>query len=148
MYFKQILNERCGCASYVIASRKTGEAAIVDPASDLEPYDALLRDASSGCATSSTRTSTRTMFPAPAALPACMGRSCACMKSAPARPTHFTHSATGTSWSLGDSASASLHTPGRRPELISLLDRESAAQSRALHGSHRRFAAGRRRGPT
>ena len=27
MYFKQILDERCGCASYLIASRKTHEAA-------------------------------------------------------------------------------------------------------------------------
>ena len=44
MYFKQILNERCGCASYVIASRRTREAAIVDAASDTEPYDTLLRE--------------------------------------------------------------------------------------------------------
>src|SRR5215471_1105493 len=44
MYFKQILNERCGCASYVIASHKTHEAAIVDPAVDTEPYDTLLRE--------------------------------------------------------------------------------------------------------
>ena len=32
MYFKQFLDERCGCASYLIASRQTHEAAIVDPA--------------------------------------------------------------------------------------------------------------------
>ena len=44
MYFKQILNERCGCASYVIASRKTLEAAVVDAASDTEPYSALLHE--------------------------------------------------------------------------------------------------------
>jgi glyoxylase-like metal-dependent hydrolase (beta-lactamase superfamily II) len=44
IYFKQILNELCGCAFYVIASRKTGEAAVVDPASDTEPYDTLLRE--------------------------------------------------------------------------------------------------------
>ena len=44
MYFKQILNERCGCASYVIASRRTLEAAVVDAASDTEPYTALLRE--------------------------------------------------------------------------------------------------------
>jgi len=42
MYFKQFLNERCGCASYVVASRRTHEAAIIDPAIDTEPYDALL----------------------------------------------------------------------------------------------------------
>jgi len=44
MYFKQVLDERCGCASYVIASRKTREAAVIDPAIDTEPYEALLRE--------------------------------------------------------------------------------------------------------
>ena len=44
MYFKQFLNERCGCASYVIASRRSHEAAIIDPAIETEPYDALLRE--------------------------------------------------------------------------------------------------------
>ena len=42
MYFKQFLNELCGCASYVIASRRTHEAAIIDPAIETEPYEALL----------------------------------------------------------------------------------------------------------
>src|SRR4051794_16468258 len=44
MYFKQVLNERCGCASYVIASRKTREAAVIDPALDTESYEALLHE--------------------------------------------------------------------------------------------------------
>src|SRR5262245_66309933 len=44
MYFKQVLNERCGCASYVIASRKTHEATIIDPAIETDVYEALLRD--------------------------------------------------------------------------------------------------------
>jgi glyoxylase-like metal-dependent hydrolase (beta-lactamase superfamily II)/rhodanese-related sulfurtransferase len=44
MYFKQFLNERCGCASYVVASRNTHDAAIVDPAIETEPYESLLRE--------------------------------------------------------------------------------------------------------
>jgi glyoxylase-like metal-dependent hydrolase (beta-lactamase superfamily II)/rhodanese-related sulfurtransferase len=44
MYFKQILDERCGCASYLIASRKSGEAAIVDPSLQIDQYEELLRD--------------------------------------------------------------------------------------------------------
>jgi hydroxyacylglutathione hydrolase len=44
MYFKQILDERCGCASYLIASRESHEAAIVDPSIDTEQYEALLRE--------------------------------------------------------------------------------------------------------
>ena len=44
MYFKQILDERCGCASYPIASRESHEAAIVDPSIEIEQYDELLRE--------------------------------------------------------------------------------------------------------
>lgn len=38
MYFKQVLNEECGCSSYIIASRQSKEAAIVDPAIDIQQY--------------------------------------------------------------------------------------------------------------
>jgi hydroxyacylglutathione hydrolase len=41
MYFKQILDDYHGCASYVIACQ-TGEAAVVDPAMEAAPYTALL----------------------------------------------------------------------------------------------------------
>lgn len=44
MYFKQILDERCGCASYLVASRQSQEAAIVDPAIDTQQYEALMRE--------------------------------------------------------------------------------------------------------
>src|ERR687886_405207 len=42
MYFKQILDEHCGCASYLVASRQSHEAAIVDPSIDIEQYEELL----------------------------------------------------------------------------------------------------------
>jgi hydroxyacylglutathione hydrolase len=42
MYFKQLLDEQCGCASYLIASRQSHEAAIIDPSLAIEQYDALL----------------------------------------------------------------------------------------------------------
>ena len=44
MYFKQILDERCGCASYLVASRQLQEAAIVDPAIDTQQYETLMRE--------------------------------------------------------------------------------------------------------
>src|SRR5215213_7904432 len=44
MYFKQILDERCGCASYLIASRQSHEAAIVDPSIETAQYGALLAE--------------------------------------------------------------------------------------------------------
>jgi hydroxyacylglutathione hydrolase len=43
MYFKQFLDEKVGCASYLIASRKTLEAAIVDPGIVTEPYEELMQ---------------------------------------------------------------------------------------------------------
>ena len=44
MYFKQFLDERCGCASYLIASRQSREAAAVDPAIGTDQYDDVLRE--------------------------------------------------------------------------------------------------------
>lgn len=44
VYFKQILDERCGCASYLIASRETGEAAVVDPALVTAEVETILRE--------------------------------------------------------------------------------------------------------
>lgn len=44
MYFKQLLDERCGCASYLVASRQSHEAAIVDPAIEIGQYEALLAE--------------------------------------------------------------------------------------------------------
>lgn len=44
MYFKQILDEECGCSSYVIASRQTKEAVVVDPALAIQPYLDLSHD--------------------------------------------------------------------------------------------------------
>ena len=38
MYFKQILNEEAGCSSYVIASRGSMEAVVVDPSLDVDRY--------------------------------------------------------------------------------------------------------------
>lgn len=38
MYFKQILNEDSGCSSYVIASRQSKEAIVVDPSLAIEQY--------------------------------------------------------------------------------------------------------------
>jgi hydroxyacylglutathione hydrolase len=44
MYFKQFLNEDCGCSSYLIASRQSHECAVIDPALDIQPYLAVMRD--------------------------------------------------------------------------------------------------------
>jgi hydroxyacylglutathione hydrolase len=42
MYFQQFLNQLHGCASYLIASRHTGAAALVDPGIETDPYEEVL----------------------------------------------------------------------------------------------------------
>jgi glyoxylase-like metal-dependent hydrolase (beta-lactamase superfamily II)/rhodanese-related sulfurtransferase len=44
MYFKQLLNEDCGCSSYLVASRDSHECAVIDPALDIQPYLEVMRD--------------------------------------------------------------------------------------------------------
>lgn len=44
MYFKQFLHDETGCASYFVASRESREAAVVDPQRDIEPYLELARE--------------------------------------------------------------------------------------------------------
>jgi glyoxylase-like metal-dependent hydrolase (beta-lactamase superfamily II)/rhodanese-related sulfurtransferase len=38
MYFKQFLHDEMGCASYFVASRQSREAAVVDPQRHIQPY--------------------------------------------------------------------------------------------------------------
>jgi len=120
VYFKQILNEQCGCASYIIASRDTGEAAIVDPAIQTGEYEDLLHhrnltlkyvidthihaDHVSGARTLAKRHGARL----------CLHES--------ARVTYpFMALADGQELELGPLRLRILHTPGHRPELISIL---------------------------
>ena len=44
MYFKQILNEDCGCSSYIVASRSSRECAVVDAALEVQPYLEVMQD--------------------------------------------------------------------------------------------------------
>ena len=44
MYFKQILNEDCGCSSYVVASRASRDCVVVDAALDIQPYLDVIQD--------------------------------------------------------------------------------------------------------
>ena len=121
MYFKQFLDERCGCASYLVASRQSHEAAIIDPSIAIEEYDDAPRPARvPPPLRRSTPTSTPTTSPAPAASPPSTARSCVCIEAAqvayPFRPLHD-----GEELALGQLRLRVLHTPGHRPELISIL---------------------------
>jgi hydroxyacylglutathione hydrolase len=43
MLFRQIIHEDLGCASYLVADRESGEAVVVDPQWDIDPYRRLAR---------------------------------------------------------------------------------------------------------
>src|SRR5579864_5413753 len=44
MYFKQFLHDETGCASYFVASRQSREAAVIDPQRNIQPYLALAEE--------------------------------------------------------------------------------------------------------
>jgi hydroxyacylglutathione hydrolase len=120
MYFKQILNERCGCASYVIASRKTLEAAVVDAASDTEPYDTLLRERGFRLRNVIDTHIHADHVSGARRLAAVHGAELCLHESA--RTTYpFRALRDGEELELGQLRLRVLHTPGHRPELISLL---------------------------
>ena len=120
MYFKQFLDEQHGCASYLVASRSSGEAAVIDPALDSAPYLALLEardfvlryvvdthihaDHVSGARQLAKQTGAEL----------CLHES--------ARVTYAFHPLQDQDeLSLGQLRLRILHTPGHRPELSSLL---------------------------
>ena len=136
MYFKQFLDEKVGCASYLIASRKTREAVIVDPAVNREQYVDLLQqrdfklvlvidthvhaDHISGARALSQR------YGVPVAMHEAAG------VSYPTRPLHD-----GEEIPLGTLRLRIVHTPGHRRELISVMvvnpERMVIKESQRLH---------------
>ncbi len=120
MYFKQILNEKCGCASYLIASRQSHEAAIVDPALETEQYEDLLHerdfqlryvidthvhaDHISGARRLAEHTGAEL-----------------CLYEAAEVTYPFRPLTDGEDLPLGQLRLHVVHTPGHRPELISIL---------------------------
>ena len=120
MYFKQILNERCGCASYVIASRKTREAAVIDPAIDTEPYEALLRERDFRLRYVIDTHIHADHVSGARRLAAAHGADL-CLHEAAQVTYPFCPLRDGSELELGQLRLRVLHTPGHRPELISIL---------------------------
>jgi len=119
VYFKQILNERCGCASYVIACQ-TGDAAIVDPGIDLDPYHPLLQERHLKLAYV-IDTHVHADHVSGARLLAQKYGAQLCMHESAKVTYPFHPLADGQQLELGQLRLRVLHTPGHRPELISIL---------------------------
>lgn len=120
MYFKQILDERCGCASYLIASRQSHEAAIVDPSIETEQYEPLLRERGFQLRyvidthVHADHVSGARRLASEHGAELCLHESA--KVTYPFRPL-----ANGEELPLGQLRLRVLHTPGHRPELISIL---------------------------
>ena len=120
MYFKQVLDERCGCASYVIASRKTREAAVIDPAIDTGPYEALLRERDFRLRFV-VDTHIHADHVSGARRLAAAHEAELCLHEGAQVTYPFRPLSDGSELELGQLRLRVLHTPGHRPELISLL---------------------------
>jgi hydroxyacylglutathione hydrolase len=120
MYFKQILDECCGCASYLIASRQSREAAIVDPSVQTAQYEALLQERDFHLRyvidthVHADHVSGARQLAARYCTALCLHE--AAQVAYPFRPLHD-----GEELALGPLILRVVHTPGHRAELISLL---------------------------
>jgi glyoxylase-like metal-dependent hydrolase (beta-lactamase superfamily II)/rhodanese-related sulfurtransferase len=120
MYFKQFLNERCGCASYVIASRRTRDAAVVDPAIETEPYEALLRERGF-CLQYAIDTHIHADHVSGARRLTARHGGQLCLHESAQVTYPFRPLGDHEELELGQLRLRVLHTPGHRPELISIL---------------------------
>lgn len=120
MYFKQFLDERLGCASYLVASRQTREAAVIDPSLEIAQYDELmrLRDFTLRYVIDThvhaDHVSGARRLAAEHGADLCLHESA--KVNYPFRPLHDNEELP-----LGQLRLRILHTPGHRPELISIL---------------------------
>src|SRR5215207_3290764 len=120
MYFKQFLDERCGCASYLVASRQSHEAAIIDPSIAIEEYETLLAQRGFRLRyVLDTHIHADHVSGARRLVARQGGDLClheAAQVAYPFRPLHD-----GEELALGQLRLRVLHTPGHRPELVSVL---------------------------
>jgi glyoxylase-like metal-dependent hydrolase (beta-lactamase superfamily II) len=120
MYFKQFLDEQCGCASYLVASRQTHEAAVIDPSLAIEQYDTLLKQRDFQLRyvidthIHADHVSGARQLAAEHGAALCLHESA--QVAYPFRPLQD-----GEELPLGQLRLRVLHTPGHRPELVSLL---------------------------
>jgi hydroxyacylglutathione hydrolase len=119
MYFRQFLDDRLGCASYLIASRTTSEAAVVDPGHDLKPYERVLEERKLRLRYVIDTHVHADHISGARRLAASHGAAL-CLHEAARAAYPFRRLRDGQELSLGQNRLRIMHTPGHRPELISV----------------------------
>jgi hydroxyacylglutathione hydrolase len=120
MYFKQMLDERCGCASYLVASRQSHAAAIIDPAITTDQYEVLLAERGFRL-TYVIDTHVHADHVSGARQLAARHGAELCLHESARVRYPFRPLRDGDELPLGQLRLRVAHTPGHRPELISLL---------------------------
>ncbi|HEY8475419.1 MAG TPA: MBL fold metallo-hydrolase [Chloroflexota bacterium] len=120
MYFKQFLDEVCGCASYLVASRQTLEAAIVDPSIATDQYEVVLQERGFRLKYVIDTHIHADHISGARKLAAAHGAEL-CLHVSAKVAYAFRGVREGEELPLGQLRLRVLHTPGHRPELISIL---------------------------
>jgi len=119
MYFKQFLHDDLGCSSYFIASRQSRDAVVVDPAYDVQPYLDLAQERGYGIRLVIDTHLHADHLSGNRRLAAATGADVCLHESAdvvfPFRPLKD-----GAEIALGTLLLRIIHTPGHRPESISI----------------------------
>ncbi len=120
MYFKQFLHDETGCASYFVASRESREAAVIDPQQRVQPYLDLADERDYHIAMVIDTHLHADHLSGNRALAAATGASSLLHEAA---DVEFPFGALrdGEQIQLGQIAIHVVHTPGHRPESISLV---------------------------
>jgi glyoxylase-like metal-dependent hydrolase (beta-lactamase superfamily II)/rhodanese-related sulfurtransferase len=120
MYFKQFLHDETGCASYFVASRASREAAVVDPQRHIQPYLDLAEERDYRIVQVIDTHLHADHLSGNRALAAATGATLFLHEQAevdfPFEPLHD-----GQQVHLGQIVMRVVHTPGHRPESISLV---------------------------
>ena len=120
MYFKQFLHDETGCASYLLASRESREAAVIDPQQDIQPYLDLAQEREYHIVHVIDTHLHADHISGNRALAAATGATLSLHEAADVRfPFNPLHD--GQEIPLGQLIVQVIHTPGHRPESICLL---------------------------
>jgi len=120
MYFKQFLHDDLGCSSYFIASRQSREAAVIDPQLEIQPYLDLAAERGYHVVAVIDTHLHADHVSGNRALAAATGATLYLHESADVL-FQFSPLADGDEIHLGPVILRAVHTPGHRPEAISLL---------------------------